>query len=458
MTHASGTATVGIDIGTTAVKAIAVDADGKVLARARVPHAVIAPVPDQLEHDAARAWRRGPNSAYASVAAGLDVKAAGIAGMVPSLTAVDPRGIPRTPGLLYGDARGRPQSRGDAPGEASFPDVEWLLRWTAGQAPLAQGYWPAQAVASRALAGVGAMDTAMAVSFGRFHTWQGWDEEALASAGARPAQMPLVAQMGEAVGTLAGTDTLVAAGTVDALADQIVSGAELEGDVLVIFGATLVVWVVTTEWTEVPGYWTVPHTAPGKVLVGGPSNAGALLVDWAGSLLSKRRPRGPAGSRPGSRNGDPARVPVWLPWVRGERVPFHDPAMKASIHGLDLTQGPAAIERAALEAGGFVIRRILDKSGLPARRIVASGGGSRSDGWMQAVADASGLPVARVAVPEGAALGAAWFARMAAGLENGIEGASRWARTGSTVEPDPAWTAAASERYAAFVELGPPAP
>ncbi|MDA8183831.1 MAG: FGGY family carbohydrate kinase, partial [Actinomycetota bacterium] len=81
MTHASGTATVGIDIGTTAVKAIAVDADGKVLARARVPHAVIAPVPDQLEHDAARAWRRGPNSAYASVAAGLDVKAAGIAGM-----------------------------------------------------------------------------------------------------------------------------------------------------------------------------------------------------------------------------------------------------------------------------------------------------------------------------------------------------------------------------------------
>lgn len=77
---------------------------------------------------------------------------------------------------------------------------------------------------------------------------------------------------------------------------------------------------------------------------------------------------------------------------------------------------------------------------------------------MQAVADATGLPVARVAVPEGAALGAAWFARMAAGLENGIEGASRWARTGSTVEPDPAWTAAASERYAAFVELGPPAP
>lgn len=52
--------TIGIDIGTTAVKAVAADADGRVTARARIPHQVRVPTPNRLEHDADEAWRRGP--------------------------------------------------------------------------------------------------------------------------------------------------------------------------------------------------------------------------------------------------------------------------------------------------------------------------------------------------------------------------------------------------------------
>ncbi|MBV8296179.1 MAG: xylulose kinase, partial [Acidimicrobiia bacterium] len=51
---------VGIDIGTTSVKAVAADADGNVLARTRVPHRIVIPEADRFEHDAAQAWRRGP--------------------------------------------------------------------------------------------------------------------------------------------------------------------------------------------------------------------------------------------------------------------------------------------------------------------------------------------------------------------------------------------------------------
>jgi len=453
--------TVGIDIGTTSVKALAADSKGRVVARARVAHEVMTPVADQLEHDALRAWRRGPARAYRMVSQGLDVVGVGIAGMVPSMTAVDEKGVPLTPGLLYGDARGTFGHRGGADGVSSpdggapvMPDAEGQLRWTAGIAPDARGYWPAQAVASHSLCGVGAIDTAMAVSFGRLHTWQGWEADILAELGVDVSQMPVVAQMGEAVGRLKGTDVPVAAGTVDALADQIVSGAFEEGDVLAIFGATLVVWVVTREWVEVPGYFTVPHTVPDRVLVGGPSNAGALLVDWIRSLI----PLKAAGRATREDLADPSRIPVVLPYVRGERVPFHDPSLKASVHGLDLTQGPGELERAGFESGGFVIRRLLERSGLRARRVVASGGGSRSDAWMQAVADATELPVERVAVAEGAALGASWFARMAAGLETGIDGAGRFARVGSRVEPDATWAKAATERYRAFVDLGPKAP
>ena len=67
MTVVSGSITVGIDIGTTAVKAVAADETGTVLARARIPHRLLTPAPDQLEHDAGQAWRRGPMRALAQV-------------------------------------------------------------------------------------------------------------------------------------------------------------------------------------------------------------------------------------------------------------------------------------------------------------------------------------------------------------------------------------------------------
>jgi xylulokinase len=148
-------------------------------------------------------------------------------------------------------------------------------------------------------------------------------------------------------------------------------------------------------------------------------------------------------------------VPVWLPYLRGERTPFHDHSLRASAHDLDISQGPASLVRGAHEASGFVIRRIIDQSGFEARRIVATGGGSRSLAWMQAVADATGLAVDSVAVPEGAALGAAFLARMAAGLETSFDAAGGWARTGRRIEPDPVWESAASRRFERFESLGP---
>jgi xylulokinase len=98
---------------------------------------------------------------------------------------------------------------------------------------------------------------------------------------------------------------------------------------------------------------------------------------------------------------------------------------------------------------------MLDLGEIKARRIVASGGGTRVTPWMQAMADASGLPVDVVAVHEGAALGAAFLARLAAGLEESLDDARRWARVGYRVEPDAVWQEAADKRYVRFRALGP---
>lgn len=119
--------------------------------------------------------------------------------------------------------------------------------------------------------------------------------------GVEASRLSVVHPMGRPATTVAGTGTVVAGGSVDAFCEQIVAGAVHTGDVLAIFGATLVVWVVadaTDGAKSVPGDLTLPHTEPGRLLVGGPSNAGALFVDWverarpswlAWPLISNRR-------------------------------------------------------------------------------------------------------------------------------------------------------------------------
>ena len=453
-------------MGTTSVKAVAVDAEGRVVARARVPHRVITPTPDVLEHDALRAWRHGPRRALARVAAALDGPAAGVVAtsMVPSMTAVDRRGIPRLPGLLYGDVR----ARDDGPdGPVARPEDHGgereegrrMLAWAVGELPGAAGYWPCQAVATHALCGVPGVDSATATSFGSLLRKGRWNSDVLAELGVSEDQLATVVPLGQPAGTIPDSPTVVGGGSIDAFCEQIVSGAVEPGDVLVIFGATLVVWAVAGEWSEVAGLTSFPSTVPDRFLIGGPSNAGALFVDWVHALTGGVP--GAVGRSVGTGSdidvppGDPARVPIWLPYLRGERTPFHDPRLQAGLHGLDIAHGPDAVVRASYEASGFVIRQLVERSGVQASRVVATGGGSRSGAWMQAVADATGLPVDTVAVPEGAALGAAFLARMASGLESDFQASGTWARIGRRIEPDPAWVAATDRRYRRFEALGP---
>ncbi len=434
--------TAGIDIGTTSVKAVAVDEDGTIVARARIPHRLVFPAPDRMEHDAAQAWRRGPLRALAALG-DLQPTAVAVASMVPSFTAVDRRGYPIGPGLLYGDARGRTASA-DSPA-ASGEAVEFL-RWSAANAPGAHAYWPAPAVASFALAGEAVVDYGVAFTSSPLFGPHGWDEEICAGCGVRGAQLPRVAASGAPIGRIGGTDgPLLATGGVDAMVEQIVAGADHDGDVLVLCGTTLMSWAVLAEHREAPGLWTIPHTTPGRFLIGGPSNAGGLFLGWVERMLGR-----PAR---GAERLDPANVPVWAPYPRGERAPLHDPDRRATLDRLDVTHGPAAVRRAAWEASGFVVRHQLDLARIVPMRIVATGGGTKVDGWMQALADATQLPVHVAAVPEGAAQGAAYLARMAGGSETDMHGAARWARTARVVEPDAVWARHASERYARFREL-----
>ncbi len=444
----SGPLAVGIDIGTSSVKAIAADEDGRVVAQSRIPHEIHIPAPERFEHDPAVAWRAGPVAALAAL--GLDTPPAGVSvsAMVPSLAAVDAAGNPLTPGLLYGDERGQGEPSSGNPAETG--ELVSFLRWAKATAPDAAGFWPATAMANHALGGEAVLDTTTAsVAFPLFD-WTGWDPDVAATVGVGVEQLPRLVPTAWAAGHVGGPDgPVLAPGCIDVLTDQIVAGADTVGDVLVLMGTTLIVNTVTPRFDAIDGFWVMPHTEPECFLGGGASNAGGLFLNWATRAL---------GADAADATVHPDRVPVWAPYPRGERVPLHDPHRRGSLHDLDLTHDTAAIRRSIFEASGFVTRRMIDAvaaaHGVTPRRIVATGGGTRLEPWVQALADCTGLPVQCTAVPEGAALGSAYLARLAAGIESGMmTDARRWARPGRTVDPDPVWSEALEARYQRFLAV-----
>lgn len=443
-----GNLTVGIDIGTTSVKALAVDDEGAVVGAVRQPHGLNVG-PERLEHDADEVWRRSVRAAYEKVVTDQNVRAGVVAAMVPSLTAVDGQGQPCGPGLLYGDARGE-GLLGASP--ASSGETAGFLRWLAANVPDAVGFWPAQAVATHALCGSAVIDYATAFCTSPLFDGQDWSPDVVRQAGAEPSQLPRVVADLEPVGQVAADGAAIGAGTVDALAAQYVAGADAPGDVLVLLGATLIAWLVVEWWVEGPGLWTVPHTAPGLCLVGGASNAGGLFLDWARRLIG-------AGFDDVGDDGtlDPYDLPIWLPYMRGERTPLHRPDLRGALGDLHLGHSGGAIARAAHEASAFALRHIIElahktvPATLAPQRIVAVGGGVRDPRWVAAVADATGLPVDIAEVPDATAQGAAFVARCVAGLETDPTDGRRWARTARVQEPDPVWSAACEQRYQRFV-------
>ncbi|MCU1353101.1 MAG: xylB [Acidimicrobiales bacterium] len=454
MTQVSETSgiTAGIDIGTTSVKAVVADGDGNVLARARVPHPVVSPADGDFTHDLDQAWRADVLDALARVARGHPLDAIAVSAMVPSLGAVTAAGTAAGPGLLYGDRRGwRPDHEPSFPGDEG--EVLAFLAWQVANVPEAAGYWPAQAVANHALCGNGAIDINTAMTAYPLFDLERWDEALAGGVGADTAKLARVldgfAPAGRVPDGRPGAGALVTGGSVDAFAEQIVSGATAAGDVLVLCGTTLITWAVVEGWLSAPGLWAVPHHVPDHSLLGGPSNAGGLFLDMATRWL------GP-DALGGLDAVGPADLPVWLPYVRGERTPLHRRDLRAGLHDVSHRQGASHVLAAAYEATGFVVRHHLDLArgaGAQAKRIVATGGGTRSAPLMQALADCTGLPVDVAALPEGAALGAAFLARCAAGLEASPRDAARWARTDRTVEPRPEWVDAAAARYDRFRTL-----
>ncbi len=277
--------TVGIDIGTSSVKAVAADADGNIVTRSRIADDFFVPSPQRFEHDAEVAWHDGPRLALDALG-DIEPRAVSVAAMVPSLTSVDADGMPCAPGLLYGDERGHADRESAT---AEIGELAEFLQWQSSQHPDARGYWMAQAVANHALSGQPVISSTVAATAVPLFDWKKWDEGKLAECGARVDQLPTIGPSGHALADVTSRPGCVLeGGTIDAFSEQLVAGCDDVGDVLVICGTTLIVWAVMPEWVEVDRHYSIPHSAPGKFLAGGPSNVGGLFLNLGRSPLWRR--------------------------------------------------------------------------------------------------------------------------------------------------------------------------
>ena len=462
--------TIGIDIGTRSVKAVATLDDGRVVARSLVRHRLITSGIGVFEHNAQEAWVNGPlmtlqdivNQLNSSPYADLSIRGICVAAMAPSMCAVNAEGAPISPGILYGDYRGRDYYTGTSPisGEACG-----FLESLIDDYPTAHAYWPAQAVVNYALAGKAVIDSFTAIAHGPLSDGNYWNEDLLADIGVGISKMAVIEPSGYAVGSISlgidatrshsgnstGEETIVlASGLVDSLGEQMAAGMLDDGEVLVVLGSTLLTWQRLPVWKATEGLWSVPDlfNLDSGCLVGGASNAGGIFIDWViNDLLGGNSMTAYRSST------DPRSVPVWAPYPRGERTPLHDFSRRATVSGLGLEHSSGEFIRGAYEASGFVVRRNIEMSGYGASRILATGGGVNSDEWLQALADCTGLPVDVVISPEGAALGAAFMARIACGLEPAGALPDHWQRVAYTVEPNPDWLGPCSQRYEIFMSM-----
>ncbi|MCB0046518.1 MAG: xylulokinase [Caldilineaceae bacterium] len=153
-----------------------------------------------------------------------------------------------------------------------------------------------------------------------------------------------------------------------------------------------------------------------------------------------------AGESPPGSNGL-----IFLPYLAGERTPHMDPLARGAFLGLTLSHGRSDMVRAVMEGVTFALANalaVLTELGAHPAEIVLAGGGASSPLWRQIVADVFGLPVRPLQVAEQSAVGAALPAGLGAGLVEAASFADEWVSYGEVVQPNPA----TQRFYAGWIE------
>ncbi len=448
---------VGLDVGTTGVKALAISPEGDVLASAEEHYALSSPQPGWSEQDP-EDWVQASEAALAAL--GVEAPRIGLSGQMHGLVCLDERGDVLRPAILWNDQRtaaecaeieervGLEQLIALTGNRAltgfTAPKLLWLREHEPNvYARVARIVLPKDYVRLR-LTGEWAIDAADASGTLLFDVAnRHWSDEVLTALEIPPEWLPPVCESTENAG--AGDQQAAALGV----------GVVEPGLVSVVLGTSGVVLAALPEYAHEPEArvhafcHAVPDTweAMGVML----NAAGAL--QWFHDALAPGASFDELVTEASTAEAGADGV-VFLPYLQGERTPHADPDATASFTGLALRHGRAALGRAVLEGVAYGLRdslELLHGLGVDPAAGRVSGGGARSRLWLEIVASVLGIPLERCVVDEGSAYGAALLAGVAGGTFAGAqEAVTACVRVRETIEPNPAWASAYADGYARY--------
>lgn len=472
---------LGIDIGTSSSKGVLVRPDGTIVAAAQRPHALSLPKPGWAEHDADASWW-GDFTAIARELTGGghgEVVAVCASGIGPAVLAVDEAGAALRPAILYGiDTRAMAEvdelnarlgtktilARGGTAlsSQAGGAKIAWIRRREPDTWARMARFHMASSLIIERLTGEYVLDHHSASQCDPLYdmttsTWAA-DWAAEVAPGLR---LPRLAWSDDVVGRVhaAGAaatgipeGTPVAAGAIDAWAEALSAGVRDPGDAMLMYGTTMFITEVTTGFRPEASIWSTQGLFEGSpTYAAGLSTSGGLTVwlrDILGEDFETLIPE--AAATPAGADGL-----VVLPYFGMARSPIFDPSARGLILGLTLSHGRGHLYRALLEGSAYEVRHNLEVMaavGVAPKRLIAVGGGTRSELWTQVVTDVTGVAQVIPEITVGASYGDALLAGLAAGV---VPPGTRWNRPVQILEPDPSVAARYDELYRVYRELYP---
>ncbi len=442
-------AVLGLDLGTTEVKAGLVSLDGRLLALARSGYALdVSGGHGWAEQDPGAWWSAVVSAVRALRAADVaEIVAIGTDGHGPTLVAVDARGEATRPAITFLDARAAAEAdeltlatgvHGWSLG--GLPSALWVERHEPAVAAATRWYMSTWEWLALRLTGVAEMplvpDQVVA------------DLAVVAAAGVPDDRLPPRSSMGDVVGGLTGTaaDALglrpgipVVGGTVDAFASYLGAGLLEPGDAFDPGGSAGGFGVYWDRPLEIPGGFVTPGPLAGRYSVGAAMAATGRALAWyrdavLGDTISTDALLAEAAATPPGADGL-----VFLPYLAGERSPIWDPEARGVLAGLTLGHGRGHIARAIVEASALAIRHVaapMLAAGVRVTEMRVCGGPAQSPFWNGVKADVTGFGVAVPVVLETAVLGSAILAATGVGTYRDLPTAiAAMTRISARIEP-----------------------
>jgi xylulokinase len=467
---------VGLDVGTSAVKALALGLDGRVLASHEVAYSLAIPRPGWAEQDP-EDWWRAAEEALSAVTASADVLGLGLSGQMHGLVALDSADRVIRPAILWNDQRTTVECELIAArvGERELialtgnraltgftaPKLLWMrTHEPEAYARIARLMLPKDYVRLR-LCGEHATDVADASGTLLLDVaGRSWSGELLEALEIEREWLPRLVECPQPSG-MTREGVAIAAGAGDQAAGALGVGVVRPGRLSVVLGTSGVVLVALDAFrADAKGrVHAFCHAAPDAwQAMGVMLSAGGALA-WLRETIAPDVPFDALIAEAESWEPGAGGL-TFLPYLAGERTPHADPLARGAFTGLALHHDRGALIRAGLEGVACGLRDCadlvlaLDDTQPPIAR--ASGGGARSDLWLAIVASVLEMPIERLVVEEGAAFGAALLGGVAAGVWRDVdEAAASMVRVREVIEPDPAWIPRYRELQERFRALYP---